>query len=657
MNETAALFYRIGEPYAAGLFEEPDKGYFYRHSLALARYFEALPPAKYEGEQLYPAKDKFYSPDCIIRPQFAMTYTAQWDVDKVIAKSPEAAEILREFASVSRCPGGYTHAAPNYRRILREGLSSYRDRILAQPESEFRTGLLLLVDAMQNYISRSIEYLKSADAPERLIAAMERVPFAPARTYYEGLVAWNLIFYFDGADNLGCLDDGLAHLYAGEDYTDVIGELFSNIDAMGTWSCTVGPRYNAITEQAVRAIRGRRRPMLELMVTDDMPDTLWELAIEANRAGSANPSFYNAKGIYSMLKNHFPHIPDEEIGLFCGCGCTETNLQGLTRAGGTDENLPLLRHFETFMKENLASAESFEAFYEAFCQKIEQEAEAVIDRIIECYEYMAKYLPNPMRTLFTDDCIEKGKDFNAGGARYTWTQSSDSGLINTIDSLLAVRQIIFEKKLYTPELFLEKLDSEDPKLFALLKKCPCYGTDNGEADALAADFTTRVYSVYRRRPPHGFIDACLLTEHQFSRYEIEGKYIGPTPDGRKRGEPTCDSIASLRGKAVDGPTAMLLSASRLPQHLADGISVLNLTLGRNFVGAPLRALVEGYFSKGGIQVQVTCVSIEELQDALVHPEKHEDLIVRVGGYSEYFIRLTPALQQAVIKRNIHELGA
>ncbi len=654
MNDTAALFYQIGEPYAAGLFEEPDKGYFYRHALAYARYFEHLPPAKYEGEQLYPAGSKFYSPDCCVKPQFALTYEIDWP--RLEAKSAKAAESLRTFYAVSHNPGGWTHAAPNYRRILREGLASYRARVLARPDDEFRAGLLALLDGMENYIARSIEYLKSAGAPKRLIDAMQRVPFEPARTYYEGLVAWNLIFYFDGADNLGCLDDGLAHLYAGEDYTDIIGELFDNIDAVGTWSCTVGHCYNAITEQAVRAIRGRRRPMLELMVTDEMPDSLWELAIDNIRAGSCNPSFYNTKGIYSMLKGHFPHIPDEELALFCGCGCTETNLQGLTRSGGTDENLPLLKHFEAFLHENLPASSSFEEFYEGFCRYIECEANAVLDRITECYLYMSKYLPNPIRTLFTDDCIEKGKDFNAGGARYTWTQSSDSGLINTIDSLLAVRELIFRKKRFTPEAFLEKLTQEDPVLYAMFRKCPCFGTDNEDADALAADFTKRVYSVYRNRPPHEFIDAFLLTEHQYLRYEREGQCVGPTPDGRRKGEPTCDSIASLRGKAVEGPTAMLMSASKLPQHLADGISVLNLTIGKNFVGKPLRTLVEGYFARGGIQVQVTCVSIEELQDALEHPEKHSDLIVRVGGYSEYFVRLSPALQKAVVERNIHELG-
>ncbi len=177
-------------------------------------------------------------------------------------------------------------------------------------------------------------------------------------------------------------------------------------------------------------------------------------------------------------------------------------------------------------------------------------------------------------------------------------------------------------------------------------------------DALGADFTRRIYSVYKNRGSSAFIDAFTLTEHQFSRYEWTGRNVGPTPDGRHRGDPTCDSVAALRGKAKKGPTAMLTSAARLPQHLAMGMTVLNLTLTKQTAGDPalLRALVEGYFAKGGLQVQITVLSPDELQDAMEHPEAHKDLIVRVGGYSEYFNNLTPALKQAVLERNIHELG-
>ena len=655
MNEIAALFYSIGEPYAAGLFEEPERGYFYRYCLAAARYWEALLPAKYdEGDRLYPTDNKVFTLDIAVEPQFCTTHSINWN--KLKEKSPEAYEHMRAFNEASHFPGGWTHSTPNYKRIIREGLHSYKQRILSHPGSEFHEGLLALVNAMENYITRSVAYLREAGAPAELISALERVPFEPAATYYEGLVAWNIVFYFDGRDNLGCLDDGLAHLYNGEDLTDVIREMFRNIESAGTWSCTVGPNYNEITRQALRAVKGRCRPMLELMTTPDMPDDIWELATDSIKGGSTNPSFYNTAGITNMLQKRFPNIPLCEIEMFCGCGCTETTLQGLTRAGGTDADIPLMSIFEEVMHKKLPSCETFEEFFEEVCTETERRINIQLDEIADRYIYMSKYQPNPMRTLFTDDCIDKGLDFNGGGARYTWTQSSDSGLINTADSLIAIRELVYRKKQFTPEEFLEKLTAEDPILYKMLENCPCFGIDNEDADLLAAKYAERVYMVYHNKPPKAFIDAYLLTEHQFMRYEGAGAVVGATPDGRHKGMPLCDSIAAVRGKAVDGPTAMLRSAARLPQHLADGISVLNLTLSKSFVGSSLRALVNGYFAMGGIQVQVTCTSVDELRDAMEHPERHRDLIVRVGGYSEYFCHLSPALKQAVLDRNIHELG-
>ena len=655
MNAYAQLFYDIGEPYAAGLFEAPEKGYFYRHAVANARYLEALRPAAFEeGDLLYPCGNRYMDWDRAVVPAFATTYQVNWKLLR--QKSEKAYDLLWEFAQISKLTYGWTHAAPNYKRIVKEGLSSYRERVLKQPDGEFKDGLLVLLAGIENYIRRSAAYLKEAGAPDALVEALNKVPFAAAETYYEGLVTWNLIFYLDGGgDNLGFVDDGLAHLYAGEDLTEVLHQLFSNIDAVGTWSCTIGGSYNEVTRQALRAIRNRRRPMLELKVNKDMPEDIWELAINNIKTGATNPSFYNDQGIRDMMHAQFPQIPEEELKLFVGCGCTETNLQGITRAGGTDGNVPLLLLLEKYLHAHLKEAASFEEFYEGFCKESVRNVDEHIDLVISHYQYMAQYLPNPIRTLFTDDCIEKGKDFNAGGARYTWTQTSDSGLINTIDSLAAIRELVFETQKYTPEDFLEKLTAEDPGLYQDLQHCPCFGTDNEAVDLLAREYTQRIYSVYQKKPPQDFIDGYLITEHQFLRYEAEGRLVGPTPDGRKAGEPTCDSIAAIRGKAVKGPTAMLKSAAKLPQHLALGISVLNLTLTKDAVGKALRPLVESYFAMGGIQVQVTSTSPEELLDAYHHPEKHKDLVVRVGGYSDYFINLTPALRKAVVERNVHEV--
>ena len=97
------------------------------------------------------------------------------------------------------------------------------------------------------------------------------------------------------------------------------------------------------------------------------------------------------------------------------------------------------------------------------------------------------------------------------------------------------------------------------------------------------------------------------------------------------------------------------SASKLPQHLVEAISVLNMTMEKGYVEKALRPLVESYFEKGGMQVQVTCTSKEELLDAYEHPEMHRDLIVRVGGYSDYFMNLSPALRKAVVERDVHGL--
>ena len=659
-------FRKLGEPYAAGLFSCEERSLFYRHCAAQAEWFDTRPLVQYRGELLYPCGSDFLASDCAVVSHYAKTYE-YYDgrmTEKLAASDLSEDErdrvlnAMRTYWDEHHFPVGWLHGAPNYHRIVAEGLASYRSRAMKTAgDADFRDGVILLLDAMERYVKRCAQYLYSVGAPEALCDAVARVPFQPAETYYEGLVSWNLIFYLDGCDNLGCLDRGLAHLYRGEDLTEVIGQLFSNIDAVGMWSCTLGPDYNEITKQALYAIRGRRRPLLELRTTPEMPEELWKISGEMLLSGASNPSFYNDRGIHDMMAGYLPKIAEEDLPLFCGCGCTETNLEGLTRAGGTDDDLNLARIFEVYLHENLARCETFDEFYTGLCETIRKKTNDMLDFLTKCYLYCAKALPHPVRTIFIDDCIDKGLDYHAGGPRYTWTMNSNSGLINCIDSLAAVRQLVYEEKRYTAEEFLSLLSAEDPAFYSVLAACPCFGTDDISVDELGADFTTHVYSVYRDREPVEFIDAFTLTEHQFSRYEGAGRAVGPTPDGRHRGDPTCDSVAALRGKAKKGPTAMLTSASRLPQHLAMGMTVLNLTVARRIVENPtlLRGLVEGYFAQGGLQVQITVTSAEELRDAMEHPEAHNDLIVRVGGYSEYFNRLSPALKAAVLERNIHDL--
>lgn len=662
-------FSSINEPYAAGLFRYPDRNYFYRHCEGCACFYESAELPEYkQGEMLYPDGNRLHQLNYWVRavvPNYAKSYECNMKkLEEKGKENPDAMKAMGDFWAVSNPKDGWLHGAPNYRRIVREGLDSYEERIRLRPENtdeekDFKYGLLRLIEGLRTFWNRAIDYLVSVGASEELIAAMRKVPFYPAETYYEGLVAWNAIFYFDGCDNLGCLDAGLAHLYNGEDMTDVIRELFSNIDAMGMWSCTIGPVCNEITRQAIRAVRNRRRPLLELRVTENTPEDIWDLAVENLKVNSTNPSFYNEKGIHDLLKERFPYIPDEELIRFCGCGCTETNLEGITHAGGTDENINLLKIFETYLYENLGRKATFDDFFDGLVEFEEKAIDNQLNITEEIYRYRSIYMPHPIRTLLWDDCIDKGRDFFSGGARYSYSMNAESGLINVIDSLAAIRKLCYDEKKYSAEEFLKLLREENDDFYSELKKCPCYGVDDEETDELGRKFAEKIFSVYRnKKPTLWFMDAFTVTEHQFSRYEYCGSVVGPTPDGRHNGEPSCDSLAALRGKAVKGPTAMLNSAAKLPQHLVDGISVVNLTIQKSVCDntACVKGLVLGYFRNGGIQIQVTVTSPEELKDALIHPEKHEDLIVRVGGYSEYFNNLTDALKKTVVERNVHSLG-
>jgi len=118
--------------------------------------------------------------------------------------------------------------------------------------------------------------------------------------------------------------------------------------------------------------------------------------------------------------------------------------------------------------------------------------------------------------------------------------------------------------------------------------------------------------------------------------------------------PLADSLAAVNGKAIKGPTAMLSSAACYEQKDAYGMAVLNLSITKGYDPLVLRALVEGYFSMGGTQMQFTVTDRKTLLEARNDPSSHRDLIVRVGGYSEYFCNLTDEIKDAVIARTLFE---
>ncbi len=659
MEKTIAQrFFEINEPYAAGLFEYPDRSPLYRNCNAAKRYWEAAEFTPYDGGALYPCGvcPRKSNPSIAVQPDYPRTFTVDWDLLRRKADDECYEAMRRESDKVSPFPtphtvggAGYTHSFINYGRILKDGICGYRRRVEVLEDGDFRDSLLLLLDGIDVYRKRLTEQLQdSGKAQPGLLEAFSRVD-QPPRTLYEALVVWNFVYYVDGCDDIGRLDKHLFPFWRGEDAVALLHELFEHIDRNDGWSGPLGPDYNEITLQCIRACHSIRRPSLQLRVKPDMPDEVWQEVYASLATSCGQPALYNEPAYQAALRREFPEIPDEDLERLAFGGCTETMLEGVSNVGSDDLGLNAALIYDTFTRERLGEYDSFAAYFDDLCAEMNRQTAEALDILTEFRKTRAKYRPQPIRTLFVDDCIDKQLDFTAGGARYYWSVSNVAGLINVIDSLCVVRRLVFEEKQYTAEAFLKALDRRDPEFLAKARSCPCFGVDDDEADLLGAELAGRIYDGFNQREcwPSG---KYLTVSNQFTTYEYAGRCVHATPDGRGDGEPLCDSLGSVHGKDVQGPTALLNSVAKLPLNRVVGTPVMNLRMQKKHLSTMLRPLVTSFFEKGGMQLQVSCLSREEMLDAIAHPEKHENLIVRIGGFSEYFNRLTPVLQQTVLKR-------
>lgn len=649
-----------GEYCAAGAYENPDRSLFYRKSIAIKRFYENCPLPKYDGKPLYPSGR--ICRDTIIVPYYisgleSFCYRELTDTEKELLK-----EFKKDFGQFKSCVPPehivagdmWTHSMPNYERILQEGFFSYLPRIEKIEDRDIREGLVAVVEGIQTYASRCVEYLQSVNAEKKLIDALKQVPMNPAQDIYQALVGWNFILYLDTCDNIGCLSEGLKPYYKGEDVTAVIANLYDNLDINEGWSVALTGDNHPLVLQCLEATKGKRRPMVELLVDKNTPETVWEKSFEVMRTMNGQPAFYNKKLIYESLQKRFPSITDDDIKKFCGGGCTETMIAGYSCVGSLDAGINLLWILEKTLREKLADCKTFEEFYAAYMETVESEVVRVTNAISESQILRSKVNPVPMRTLLIDDCIDNGADYYNGGARYNWSIISFAGLVNVIDSLIVTRDFVFEKKLYRKKEFLEKLQTNDEMLLKKAREYEvAYGNDDERADTLARQLSIDVFSTLDDKKPaigDGFVAASIL----FNNSAQGGRYVGATPDGRVANSPLADSIAAIFQKDVNGPLALLKSVTNLDLSHAIGIPVLNFNVQPDFEDSTLKNIINGYVEQGGMQMQLTCVSKEMLLAAYENPEKYKNIVVRVAGFSEYFYRLTDEMKKVVLRRTIQE---
>ncbi len=415
------------------------------------------------------------------------------------------------------------------------------------------------------------------------------------------------------------------------------------------------------------------QPSSMVQVSRKNPDEFVDRAVRIVKTGFGQPSFFNTDAIVLELTGQGKRLEDARRGGASGCvesGAFGTEAYILTGYFNLVKVLEITLHngVDPMTGKRIgpetgdpADFGSFEELKEAFVRQLHHFIDIKIagNNLIE--RIFSLHMPVPFLSLLIDDCIANGTDYNAGGARYNTSYVQGVGLGSVTDMLSSLHTHVFERKSITMATFLRVLadnfGGQDALRASLLYETPRYGNDDDAADRHARwVFEAFHDSVTGRLSPRGAtyrINMLPTTSHIYF-----GKVVGATPDGRLAREPLSEGISPVQGMDRRGPTAVLNSALRI-DHLKTGGTLLNQKFTPDFFRdersiRKITQLIRAYFSRNGHHIQFNVVSAATLRDAQKHPERHQDLIVRVAGYSDYFNALGRELQEEIIRRTEHE---
>ena len=286
---------------------------------------------------------------------------------------------------------------------------------------------------------------------------------------------------------------------------------------------------------------------------------------------------------------------------------------------------------------------------------------ATLNNLTE-HEY-PRLFPFPNLSISTEGCMESGKDVSEGGAKYNSYGGTATGLATTADSLTALKYIVYDKKIATREEFLQAIldnwEGHEELRQRVLHQVPHYGNNDPYADVEMKYVMDLYYNITRA------FSTCRCTTYKCgtfgaSDHVVQGEITWATPDGRKTGEPIADACSPGQGRDVCGPTGVFNSAVNFEHgHYLDGMA-LNLKIHPTSLRAEdgvtkLEDMTRTYFNNGGMEIQYNVVDAETLRKAQAHPEDYHNLVVRIAGFSAYFVDMTEAMQNDIISRAEHKV--
>jgi len=427
------------------------------------------------------------------------------------------------------------------------------------------------------------------------------------------------------------------------------------------------------------------QPGLSIHIAENTPDEFLLEGIKVIRQGHGYPSVFNPDTYIKELVREGKTLEDAREG---GCsGCIEVGAFGkeaylLTGYLNTPKILEITLNNgidpETGKKLGLETGDprtfkTFEELYDAWHKQMVYfvNLKLSVNNYIE--RMFSLYAPATFLSLYIDDCIEKGKDYYSGGARYNTTYIQCTGLGTITDCFTTLKKHVFEDKRYTMDEILEACASNwgtgemvngksSNRKFEVVRQyirnhTPFFGNDDPYADNIAVrvydDLVKAIEGRLNTRGGKTQLNMLSTTCHNYF-----GSVCGATPNGRFAHFAISDGTSPAHGSDSHGPTAVIKSLGKLDQTKSGG-TLLNVRFVPNLLKREedmkkLGHLIRTYFKFGGHHIQFNIVDTATLLDAQKHPDNYRDLLVRVAGYSDYFNDMTAQLQNEIIARTENE---
>lgn len=596
----------------------------------------------------------------------------------------------------------------DYPKLLEKGIGGLRkdveEALLTDPANTFLMGVLGCLDIFEYsavYLrDKAIEQMQLSNGKRKkelltIINSLEKIKSEKPETFHEALQLVWLFALLSGVINYGRLDDYLGPYLA----ADIDNGLITEEDAYeylhSLWTM-IENRRTTVNGRIIVGGRGRKNPkeadrflhiamkvakncryvepQFTLRFDSETPDQVWDEALDALGAGATYPTLYN-DDINIPAVSYGMRVDEKTAEQYVPFGCTEFVIQGQS-TGTPNVCINLLKILNIFMNEGidpmdgrnkagdhimkpLTSFDTFEKFYDAYKDFLDYYLDLSVYAQYHSYEVMNRHVSFLFTSILTDDCIHRGKALLDGGVRYLGGTNETYGNINTSDALWAIKHLVYDTKKYTLKELNQAVLSNFEGYEHIRKdclNCDKYGNDLSTADNMANDLYEFVAKGVRNRGIKTGMQYFLIVISNNQLNTEWGNRTAASPDGRLSGMYMNPANNPQGGADKNGPTALLNSLSKFDAKYHGG-SVQNIKFTKNFFNENrkvIKQLFKTYFAKGGCHLMVTVIEKGALEDAIKNPEKYQDLIVRVSGFSAVFVNLSSNVQEELLSRVLYD---